>query len=198
MCLFSYVTTIVFGDVTHTHIDTLPDTKRRRQRGAHLGSLHGGKERRKGSVHWFAAKNLVFLTNQWSIMYTVFAFSHPFKTKLVFFFIFTPLLRPSFCLITLLLRQSFCLSPFLLRQSFCFFTPFPRKSLPLFTPRKTVLQQWKWNVSPQEEKHLPCLDLTAHSVKKPPVYFKVVAQPWNLAWRCPLGIQRFVLVYQPQ
>ncbi len=39
------------------------------------------KNTRKGCIHWSAAGNMVALTNQWTMMYTVFAFLHPFKTK---------------------------------------------------------------------------------------------------------------------
>ncbi len=43
------------------------------------------RKTRKGPFHWFAAWNIVFLTNQWPMMHTVFAFLHPFKTQFLSF-----------------------------------------------------------------------------------------------------------------
>ncbi len=40
---------------------------------------------RKGSFHWSAAWKIVFLTNQCTVMHTVFAFSHPFWDKIFAF-----------------------------------------------------------------------------------------------------------------
>ncbi len=88
---------------------------------------------RKGSFQWSAALNIVFLTNQWAMVAQFLPFFH---TRL-----FTPLLN----------RQSFCL----------FHTPFETRFLPnsknkfaIFHTgiKKTVpLQQWKRNVSPQQQ-----------------------------------------------